>query len=995
MPKTCGIWGCLFALVALVWALAGCGKDDAPSSPADSEPSYDLVIVSGNNQTGQPGERLKQPLQVEAVNRQGYPVSGVVVRFSVAAGGGVLSDSTGITGVSGRVWTLLTLGATPGVNKVTVTAEDLAGLPPTFTAVAEGEAPGDPVSPISGRLADAAHFSLAPEKLNVPGGVQFGLTNRVTAFVFDADSNPVSEGTAVRFQTTGGGIEGTARTDASGRAVATLTTAQPLPDDGWVTVTAEAQGRGDSLVTAQTRVLFSGHSDVRLIQPASFSVPAGQTQAFLFFVGDANGHPLSAGTTVRVTAVGGTVSGQTDVTLPDTQSPDATRFSVLFQAAATGGTPEMAVEVVSPNGDRKLTLISGARPGGGGAARVAASLAVAVSDSLLVADGTSETTVVATVQDSLGNGVPNQAVSFTATAGTVDATALTDAAGRATVTYRSAVNPKGVPAVTVEASAGDLAAETALRLLGIRLLLSMSPDQVAADGIAQSDVTATLTTEDGDAVPFVTVSFGATLGTVSEGQVQTDVTGRASVVYTGVASETDVAGVEIRAVSSGLDTSISMRLLGVKLSLLASPDTIAADGNAQSTLRASVVRSDGVAIPNGMVRFETSLGTLSSASVETDGEGVAQNILVAGTEAGKATVTAVYGDGLEERVSVAFVKGPPTSIVVESVELPAIGVRGAGDNETAIVTFLVRDDRGNTVADGEPVLFRLDAPGNGGERVGPEQTATVNGRVQAAVNSGTLARTVRLIAEVPLASGDTIRSTPVPVAIHGGPPDQVHFGLSASPRNLAGRVRFGLQSMVTAYVFDKYSNPVPAGTSIQFQTNGGGIQGAAETNEDGQASVTLFTAEPIPPEADRYMATVVAQTVDETGREIQASVLVLFSGATAPIRLMGADVDTIEAGRLFIPEAGEQIVAFRVSDIDDNPLMQGSTIQVTSDVANVAGDAFVILEDAISGYTDFAITVSDPRPYEDPSEPPHRGSVLIKVESPNGNRQLTFGLTVD
>ena len=993
MPKTCGIWRYVCALAWLAGALVGCGKNDAPSSPAGAEPSYDLVIVSGNNQTGQPGERLKQPLQVEAVNRQGHPVSGVAVRFSVAAGGGVLSDSTGITGVSGRVWTLLTLGAAPGVNKVTVTAEDLVGLPPTFTAVAEGEASEDPVFPISGRLADAAHFSLAPEKLNVPGGVQFGLTNRVTAFVFDADSNPVPEGTAVRFQTTGGGIEGTARTDASGRAVATLTTAQPLPDDGWVTVTAEAQGRGDSLVTAQTRVLFSGPTT---IQPAAFSVPAGQTQAFLFFVGDTNGHPLSEGTTVKVTAEGGTVSGQTDVTLPDTQSPDATRFSVLFQAAATGGTPEMTIEVASPNGDRKLTLVSGARPGdGGGAPRVAASLAVTVSDSLLVADGTSETTVVATVQDSLGNGVPNQAVSFTATAGTVDATALTDAAGRATVTYRSAVNPKGVSAVTVEARVGDLTSGTTLRLLGIRLLLSASPDQVAADGIAQSDVTATLTTEDDDAVPFVTVSFGATLGTVSESQVQTDVTGRASVVYTGVASETDVAGVEIRAVSSGLDTSIAIRLLGVKLSLLASPDTIAADGNAQSTLRASVLRSDGVAIPNGMVRFETSLGSLSSASVETDGEGVAQNILVAGTEAGKATVTATYGGGLKERVSVAFVKGPPTSIVVASVEPPAIGVRGAGDNETAIVTFLIRDDRGNTVADGEPILFRLDAPGDGGERVGPEQTATVNGRAQAAVNSGTLARTVRLIAEVPLASGDTIRSTPVPIAIHGGPPDQVHFGLSASPRNLAGRVRFGLQSMVTAYVFDKYSNPVPAGTSIQFQTNGGGIQGAAETNKDGQASVTLFTAEPIPPEADRYMATVVAQTVDEVGREIQASILVLFSGSTAPIQLMGAGTDTVYAGRLFIPEAGEQIIAFRVSDIDDNPLMEGSTIQVTSDVANVAGDAFVILEDAISGYTDFAVTVSDPRPYEDPPEPPHRGSVLIKVESPNGNRQLTFGLTVD
>ena len=994
--------GAAAALVVLGFG-TGCGEDD-PSSPLDSPSGLgDLRIVAGNNQTGKPGEPLKQPLTVQAVGRQGGVVAGVSVRFAVTAGEGVLFDSTDIpaavkvkvTGSDGRAQMHLILGPSPGIDQVEASVAGLPGLSPTFTAVVEGEALENGVSPQPGRLPDADHFSLAVETLNLPGGVQFGLENRITVFLFDASSNPVGAGTVVRFRTSGGGIEESARTDASGRASVTLTTAEPVPADGWVTVMAETTGEGDSLLTAQTRLLFSGPTVVRLIQPANFVVGAGESQAFLFFVGDANGNPLAAGTTIRVRAEGGTIVGQTDFTLADTQSPDATRFAVIFQAAETGEAPQMSIEVTSPNGNREATFISGAEGVvSGGMERVPAELFVVAVDTVLVADGISTTRIRTTIRDSAGNGVPNQTVQFAASAGAVDATALTDAAGQATVVYRSAANPAGVQEAVVTALAGELTAATTLRLLGVRLILSASPEDVVTDGIAQSTVTATLTTEEGAPIPFVPVDFAVALGTLSAERVETDVTGRASVVYTGVASSEDLAEVEVRARASGLDASVGLQLLGVQVSLTASPDTIAADGNAQATIIARLQRTDGMSIANGVVRFETTLGRLSSEVAETDAEGRAQTILVAGMEAGKATVKAIYGEELIKRTAVAFVKGPPASIVVIDVEPTSIGVQGAGANETAMVTFEVRDARGNTVADGEPVFFRLDAPGAGGERVGPDSTATVNGQVQAALSSGTLARTVRLIAEAPLASGDTVRSMPAPIAIHGGLPDQNHFSLAAKPVNLAGRVLFGLESTITAYVFDKYSNPVQAGASVRFRTDGGGVQGAEETDEDGQASVTLFTALPIPP-APAYLATVIGQTVDENGREIEAAVTVLFSGPTAPVLITGARADIISAGGLSIDNGGDAIVTFRVSDISDNPLMEGSTIRVTSDVAMISGDADVVIPDARGGHIDYSIIVADPAPVEEPEPPPQSGSVLITVGSPNGNRQYAFGVTVD
>jgi len=358
---------------------------------------------------------------------------------------------------------------------------------------------------------------------------------------------------------------------------------------------------------------------------------------------------------------------------------------------------------------------------GSGTTRPPADISLEIADTVLVADGISATRITATVRDSAGNGVPEERVQFRADSGTIDLSVQTDAAGQATTTYRSAVNPSGVAVVTIEARSGNLVDRATLKLLGMRLVLAATSDTLAADGVSQVTVTAVLTVEGGAPAPFVPVDFTATLGTLSADSEETEVSGRASVLYTSVASSSDLSGVQVRARASGLDAAIQLHLLGVRIALVGSPDTITADGSSQSIIRVEVRRTDGVGITDQTGRFQTTLGTLAAGEVLTDGQGGAQTILVATTETGRATVTAIYGAGLIERASVAFVKGPPVSIVLVSVDPPAIGVRASGDNETAIVTFEVRDERGNTVADGLSVRFRLDGEDvDGGEQVGPD-----------------------------------------------------------------------------------------------------------------------------------------------------------------------------------------------------------------------------------------------------------------------------------
>jgi hypothetical protein len=69
-----------------------------------------LIAVSGNNQVGYPGRALSNQLYAKVTDMYNNPISGVVVSFSVASGGGIIdltSSTTGSLGVaaSGR-WSL-------------------------------------------------------------------------------------------------------------------------------------------------------------------------------------------------------------------------------------------------------------------------------------------------------------------------------------------------------------------------------------------------------------------------------------------------------------------------------------------------------------------------------------------------------------------------------------------------------------------------------------------------------------------------------------------------------------------------------------------------------------------------------------------------------------------------------------------------------------------------------------------------------------------------
>ena len=98
-------------------------------------PATQLVMVSGNDQTGQAGAALANPFVVETRDANSNPAPGVAVTFAVTSGGGSLSNSQSqTTGANGRASVTLTLGAAPSGNTVTATSVGLSGSPVLFTA---------------------------------------------------------------------------------------------------------------------------------------------------------------------------------------------------------------------------------------------------------------------------------------------------------------------------------------------------------------------------------------------------------------------------------------------------------------------------------------------------------------------------------------------------------------------------------------------------------------------------------------------------------------------------------------------------------------------------------------------------------------------------------------------------------------------------------------------------------------------------------------------
>ena len=174
------------------------------------DPADALEKISGDNQSGTPGNALANPFVVEVQDEDGNPLSGHTVSFSVTEGGGSLSETSDVSNANGRAQTTLTLGSERGVNSVEAS---VSGVDPvTFSTSIEAKI-----------LVNAAN---RPAMYWIDNGALYGLTGAKAAKIADS-ANGIAVGGGKVYWTSQSGAISSANLDGSGAT--TLTTIQAVP----------------------------------------------------------------------------------------------------------------------------------------------------------------------------------------------------------------------------------------------------------------------------------------------------------------------------------------------------------------------------------------------------------------------------------------------------------------------------------------------------------------------------------------------------------------------------------------------------------------------------------------------------------------------------------------------------------------------------------------------------------------------------------------------
>jgi hypothetical protein len=317
-----------------------------------------------------------------------------------------------------------------------------------------------------------------------------------------------------------------------------------------------------------------------------------------------------------------------------------------------------------------------------------------------------------------------------------------------------------------------------------------------------------------------------------------------------------------------------------------------------------------------------------------------------------------------------------------------IYVKGSGLKESAMIQFVVTDAEGRRVDEQHKVkvYFSILNGPDGGEYLHPDTMTTRDGFSYTVLNSGIISGAVQIQAQFDV-DGISYSSLPIPLSIFGGLPDDDHFSVALELVNIAGHVHFGIIDSVTAFVGDKYSNPVAPGTAVYFSTQYGIIDGSDITDDMGRATVRYMSAQPLPPQPQLNSFCEIKATtygdIDQT-EHLNTFSSLLLSGPTAPIVVTPTSFTYTDLN---------QAVEFNymVSDIWGYPLVGGSQIDVEASDGNVYGDIDIKLLDTQGrgpGYTQFNFAWAPGDSLEAPQV-----YINIKVTTPeNGNGYQSVGI---
>jgi lysophospholipase L1-like esterase len=822
----------------------------------------DLLLASGDNQTGIAGEPLPRLLRAKIQDALGNGIKDQNVTFTVIAGGGkfggnvttktVRTDSLGIAGVA------LTLGPIPGQNNNQVRASTnpaLNGSPFVFTAsakvgppIALKEISGDSVSGVAGNPLPA------PFVVQVTDKVGNGIPGAEVIFTVKSGGGSFN-----------GVTKDTVRTDQNGHAQITLITGSTV---GRFNNAVEARAFNGSLELANSPMLFV--ASATLSNARTMTLQSGNRQIgraglplanpFIVKILDRNGNPVATHpVNFRVVHGGGVfANGKADTTV----NSDATGLAKALLTLGGAVRPDSQVVFVTSNDGVDNLLNS---PIGfvvsANAGLPSGTTSYVEASSPVPADGVSECNVKVFVLDSFGNPVRNVSVTIQVSGETITfPNVSTDAQGNASFKFTS--TRAGRKTVSLK-SGGQVIGRSAsvefTPLAAQQINLIAGQAQTGNINTALPKLLAVQVVDQfNNGVPDHPVEFFVDAGSgrlLKPSPVFTDSTGVASVTYVlgGAAGENS-----IRAESNGLNNS---PIIFVATAVNAAPRNLAyLGGNNQEAvagqvlpqpLAVKVTDANNRAVYGVPVNFAVNFGDgtvdgRNNATVRTDEFGEARVVWQLGPGAGINTV----------RAAASGLTGSP-------IDFQAIAASGAAKNLLAFsgdgasgqvnqelptpLAVRITDDNGNGV-DGVHVFFELikgsgTLSGGNGTPSTRDVTTSSGGFASTKITFGAEIgpRQIRITALG--VSGSSLNGSPLVFTVNGRAGALKSIEIIARTNNQLGTAGRPVNFPLQVIAYDDQRNPVE-GAPINFAVTqntgyfpGGALQASVLTNNKGIAEV--------------------------------------------------------------------------------------------------------------------------------------------------------------
>lgn len=473
-------------------------------------------------------------------------------------------------------------------------------------------------------------------------------------------------------------------------------------------------------------------------------------------------------------------------------------------------------------------------------AAISSSGDITVDKTTVIANGSDAATFSAVVKDANGNPVPKVTVTWGSDKGVLSGTgSTTDASGIATITLKHTVAETAQVTAqvgtsgTVNAPAINFSADTGSATLDSGSL-SVDKTTLVANNVDFATYTATVKDANGNPVPNVPVEWKTDLGSLSGSIVQTDSSGSASVTLKGTkagiakvtASLNGAAPVSASNVTFTADSTSAGIGSG---DVTVDKTTVVANNTDVATFSALVKDGKGNPVPNFVVNWKTSKGTLSGSTTMTNASGVA-TVTLKDTAAGAATVTAQSGTSSAINAPVVDFTPDSTTAAIGSGDLTVDKTSIVANNtDLATYTSVVKDANGNPVP-GVTVTWATDlgvisSPTSVTDSSG-QATTTLKGtqagsaQVTASVNGGTPVNAARV----------TLTADSTSAAVGSGDISVDKTTLVANATDAA---------TYSAVVKDANGNVVP-GVTVNWTTDKGALSGSTSvTGTDGVAKITL------------------------------------------------------------------------------------------------------------------------------------------------------------